>query len=220
MSDSNTLSDPLNNRVVKTIRPPPHRPLNSKALFKNPQEVDWQNLMDHLRREGRITQADFVKLIDMTSQILSNHRSNVGNEPNLIRMHDPVTIVGDIHGQYYDFIKILEMGGNPNDTKYLFLGDYVDRGAFSIEVLIMLFSLKITYPKTVMLLRGNHECRQLTAYFNFKAECKNIEMQVFTSTTSRCTIASWLSSTSFPLRGSSTTSSSALTEASLLSYPV
>ena len=92
-----------------------------------------------------------------------------------MQLDDPVTIVGDIHGQFYDFIKLLEpdIGGDPDTNKYLFLGDYVDRGAFSIEVLILILSLKITYPKTVVMLRGNHECRQLTSYFNFRVECNS-----------------------------------------------
>lgn len=82
-----------------------------------------------------------------------------------------MTVVGDIHGQYYDLVKILDVGGNPDGTKYLFLGDFVDRGSFSIEVLILLYSLKITFPETINFIRGNHECRQMTSFFNFRNEC-------------------------------------------------
>jgi serine/threonine-protein phosphatase 2B catalytic subunit len=92
-------------------------------------------------------------------------------EPNLIELQDPVTIVGDIHGQFYDMLKLLDLGGNPERTKYVFLGDYVDRGAFSLEVLLVLYALKVNFPNTLFLLRGNHECRQLTTFFSFRKEC-------------------------------------------------
>lgn len=78
-------------------------------------------------------------------------------EPNLLKLKDPVTVVGDIHGQYYDFVKMLDVGGDPENTKYLFLGDYVDRGSFSVEVVLLVYTVKLNYPKTVFLLRGNHE---------------------------------------------------------------
>ena len=114
--------------------------------------------------EGFISKTDVLEIISLATQMFKR-------EDNLLSLHDPVTIVGDIHGQYYDFLKILELGGNPEKIKYLFLGDYVDRGMFSIEVILLLYTLKINYPSNFFILRGNHECRQMTATFSFRSEC-------------------------------------------------
>ena len=81
-------------------------------------------------------------------------------------MKDPITVVGDLHGQYYDLEKILDLGGMPSirhdlaQNKFLFLGDYVDRGAFSVEVVILLYALKLNFPNEVFLIRRYHECRK------------------------------------------------------------
>lgn len=89
----------------------------------------------------------------------------------MIEIADPVNIVGDIHGQYYDLVKILDLGGDPQNHRFLFLGDYVDRGMFSVECMTILMALKICFPANVTMIRGNHECRQMTQTFNFKQEC-------------------------------------------------
>ena len=75
-----------------------------------------------------------------------------------MKIQDPVTIVGDIHGQFYDFIKLIDddTGGAIQSTKYIFLGDYVDRGCFSIEVLGLLLAIKLKFKDTIHMLRGNH----------------------------------------------------------------
>jgi serine/threonine-protein phosphatase 6 catalytic subunit len=78
-------------------------------------------------------------------------------ESNVQPVLSPVTIVGDLHGQFFDLLHLLKVGGWPPDTCYIFLGDFVDRGHNSVETLSLLLCLKLKYPGHITLLRGNHE---------------------------------------------------------------
>jgi len=122
-------------------------------------------LRRHLDHEGVLAQELLLDLIKKASDLLEQ-------EPNVLKLQDPITVVGDIHGQYFDLVKLLEVGGDPGEVQYLFLGDYVDRGSFSVEVMALLYAIKIKNPKRIRMLRGNHECRQMTSFFNFREECE------------------------------------------------
>jgi serine/threonine-protein phosphatase 2B catalytic subunit len=91
-------------------------------------------------------------------------------EPNLVKIPEPVVVVGDIHGQYYDLVHMLNKAGDPTKVNYLFLGDYVDRGIFGLECMMLLVAIKINYPKKFILLLGNHESRNMTESFTFREE--------------------------------------------------
>ena len=91
--------------------------------------------------------------------ICAKVREILAAEPNVVNVYSPVTVVGDVHGQFHDLIELFRVGGDVPNTNYLFLGDYVDRGSASVETITYLMLLKLRYPRRFTLLRGNHETR-------------------------------------------------------------
>lgn len=105
-------------------------------------------------------------------QLCDRVRAILFEESNIQPVSSPVTICGDIHGQFWDLLELLRKGGPVPETSYIFMGDFVDRGFYSLETVSLLFALKARYPDRVILLRGNHESRQITQVYGFYEECQ------------------------------------------------
>ena len=96
----------------------------------------------------------------------------IQNEPVMLELEPPIYICGDIHGQFYDLLRVFDILKYPPESKFLFLGDYVDRGKKSLECILLLLCLKIKYPSKIYLLRGNHESESVNRTYGFFDECK------------------------------------------------
>uniref|UniRef100_A0AC34F9L3 Serine/threonine-protein phosphatase n=1 Tax=Panagrolaimus sp. ES5 TaxID=591445 RepID=A0AC34F9L3_9BILA len=105
-------------------------------------------------------------------QLLDMAKISMQKKSTLIDVRTPVNICGDIHGQYGDLMRIFNSCGMPFKSRYLFLGDYVDRGRHSLEVIVLLFACQIQFPNNIFLLRGNHELSNINRVYGFHAELR------------------------------------------------
>ncbi|KAH8100694.1 phosphoprotein phosphatase PPZ [Cristinia sonorae] len=137
-----------------------------------------QRLLD-VGYTGKVSKSLCLKNAEIVA-ICQTAREVFLSQPTLVELSPPVKIVGDVHGQYSDLIRLFEMCGFPPAANYLFLGDYVDRGKQSLETILLLLCYKIKYPENFFLLRGNHECANVTRVYGFYDECKR-----------RCNIKTW-----------------------------
>jgi diadenosine tetraphosphatase ApaH/serine/threonine PP2A family protein phosphatase len=119
----------------------------------------------------------FILNADEIDELCLAAEEKFKQEPTVLKLRAPTKIFGDLHGQFGDLMRLFAEYGSPSTVgdiayiDYLFLGDYVDRGAFSLETMSLLLALKVEYPDSVHLLRGNHEEADINALFGFRIEC-------------------------------------------------
>ncbi|KAK8195947.1 serine/threonine protein phosphatase Pzh1 [Zalaria obscura] len=128
---------------------------------------------------GKVTKTVCLKNAEIFA-ICQAAREVFLSQPALLELAPAVKIVGDVHGQYTDLIRMFEMCGFPPNSNFLFLGDYVDRGKQSLETILLLLCYKLRFPENFFLLRGNHECANVTRVYGFYDECKR-----------RCNVKVW-----------------------------
>jgi len=127
-------------------------------------EGDLDRQIEQLRRCEIIEEKEVKGLCDKARELFIE-------ESNVQRVSLPVTICGDIHGQFHDLKELFKVGGDCPETNYLFMGDFVDRGFYSVETFLLLLALKVRHPSRITLIRGNHESRQITQVYGFYDEC-------------------------------------------------
>ncbi|TIB93587.1 hypothetical protein E3Q19_01041 [Wallemia mellicola] len=177
----------------------------------SPNLID--SVIDHFKKGKTLHKRVLWDLILKTIDVFSQEESLV-DIPIPEGVH--INVIGDTHGQFYDLINLLNLVGKPSDTNYLlFNGDFVDRGSWSTEVIILLLVLKYLHPKAVFLNRGNHESKQMNQVYGFEGECKHkyptdLTYKLFAQLFTCLPIAHLISSTKKP--DSSTTKSDILTK--------
>ena len=151
-----------------------------QELFQRQNNVNYANQLKHSNQEAQLDSDININNLPFRFNISSKVVVRICEialeifkaESNILNLEAPLYIFGDIHGQFSDLVHFLEMCGLPPDNKFLFLGDYVDRGNNSIEVCMLLFAMKILFPENIYLIRGNHECPDVNRLYGLYAECE------------------------------------------------
>jgi len=135
--------------------------------------ADYLNQLDISKLDTQIDELLDCKPLS-ESDVLSlceKARAILKEEKNVQPVRVPITVVGDIHGQFHDLKELFRITGKAPETNFLFLGDYVDRGYHSVESVSLVVALKVRYRDRVFIIRGNHESRQITQVYGFYDEC-------------------------------------------------
>lgn len=143
------------------------QPITGKDLLfdhKSPSSSLLDRWIEKVAKCEVLSEEEVEKLCDMAREVLNK-------EDNVQHVSLPVTICGDVHGQFHDLMELFKIGGPCPDNNYLFMGDYVDRGYYSVETVSFLVCMKVRYPDRITILRGNHESRQITQVYGFYDEC-------------------------------------------------
>uniref|UniRef100_A0A1I7UDD3 Serine/threonine-protein phosphatase n=1 Tax=Caenorhabditis tropicalis TaxID=1561998 RepID=A0A1I7UDD3_9PELO len=133
-----------------------------------PSRVNVDKYLERLMNIGKLG-SGFTSTIDESeiSDLIGECLQLFQRQPMMIECSPPITIVGDIHGQFGDVMRIFNVVGFPPEINYLFLGDYIDRGQFSVETILILMCIKMKYPENFILLRGNHETKLINRIYGF-----------------------------------------------------
>ncbi|CAM39100.2 putative serine/threonine protein kinase (fragment), partial [Leishmania braziliensis MHOM/BR/75/M2904] len=117
--------------------------------------LDLDEMINYVIQCKPLSEQQVARLCEKVKEVLEK-------ENNVHAVRAPVTVCGDVHGQFHDLLELFKIGGLPPDTNYLFMGDYVDRGYYSVETVTLLLLYKLRYPSDYFFLRANKKSVKIT----------------------------------------------------------